>query len=310
MKKEIPKYFRWGVSIIFVIALIYLADPLQLLERVQSLSVQVLGLLFAMLVIQLFILCMVYWRIIRVFSIIPFRVFATKYLMGWSTEFFLPGKLGAFSIAYLLRHENVPLGVGVAMVVFVKFMTLALMLGIILLAFPTQLSGQLDVQTALIVIALALAGVAVIFFTSIGRSIIRRIVARFGADKFVGFGQAIARLWKSPRVLAKTIMGLLLSMLVGASILSMVYASFGYDVSIIQLLVILSLSLLAGAIPISLNGIGVKEGITVFMLAQLGVPVSLGLVISAVNSGIGLLAGLLVGIVLANALPKMVLQDS
>ena len=310
MKLEIPKSIRWGISLALIALLIYLADPLELLARVQSLSLGVLGMLFAMLVIQLFILCVVYWRVIRVFSDIPFRAFATRYIMGWSTEFFLPGKLGAFSIAYLLRQEKIPLGVGVAMVVFVKFMTLALMLGIIAVAFPTQLGGQLDIYTTLALVVLALVGVAVVFFTSIGRSMVRRLVARLGGEKFTGFGHAIARLWKSPRVIVKTTAGLLLSMVVGAAILSAVYASFGYDVSLLQLLAILSLSLLAGAIPISLNGLGVKEGITVFLLSQVGVPVSLGLVISAVNSGIGLLMGLLVGVALAHALPKMVLQET
>ncbi len=306
VKLDLPKPIRWGLSSVLILVLIVLSDPVQLLERVRSLSLEIIGLLLGMLILQLFILCLVYWRVIRMFSDIKLIPFAQHYLMGWSTEFFLPGKLGAFSIAYLLRKEKVPLGVGVASVMFIKFMTLALMMGIIVLGLPSQFYKGLDVTTALGLVALALILFAAIFFTMPGRSFMRRIMARFGAEKFAGFGHALTRLWKNPVMLIQTGAGLFLSMLVGATILSLVYGSYGFSVSVIQLLVILSLALLAGAIPISLNGIGVKEGITVLLLVQLGVPISLAVTISAVNSGIGLLFGFVLGVVLAHALPNMV----
>jgi hypothetical protein len=83
--------------------------------------------------------------------------------------------------------------------------------------------------------------------------------------------------------------------------ISYIYSSaIGIDVGLDQLLMIIPVAYLLEMIPISINGIGVREGALTLLFGQLGLApehgLALGLTISVMRYVAGIIGGLLLGV--------------
>ncbi|GEM_PF-2025350 len=180
------------------------------------------------------------------------------YLLAWSAGFFGLGKVGELSIVYWLSKEGISLGESTAVAVLDKaitFVTLLLLSGIGLVYFFGWSQGLELLALGVI----GLLGFAIIFFTSFGRRIIRSMIQSY-ASRFEGFGATIDRFFSNyKKFLVVNLMLTLVRWLAQAMFTLVLLESFGVSLPLVPILLANSVATLVSLLPVSINGLGVKE---------------------------------------------------
>jgi len=112
------------------------------------------------------------------------------------------------------------------------------------------------------------------------------------------------RSYTQPGVIFQTIGLSVLITLIGALWLWICLVAFGAPISFTTVLLIFSLTQIAGALPISINGLGVSEGVLIFLLGFFAVSAEVALAAALViRASLSLLSGL--GYVILTTLPAV-----
>lgn len=192
--------------------------------------------------------------------------------LSWANGQLIPGKVGEFSMVYFLaKNYNLKVGEGTAMVLIDKFITLTMY--VIFSAFSVFLfypKDQAILLAALIIIA-AIGGI-VIFLSKAGQRIIKRFVWKKVTDKFEKFGATINILLKNPKYIAANILLTLLKMLVFTVYFILAFRAFQQYVPPLYIFLLIALISIISGIPVTISGLGVREGAAVFFYTKLGIP--------------------------------------
>jgi len=97
---------------------------------------------------------------------------------------------------------------------------------------------------------------------------------------------ALARFRGDPTALAACVFGALAVQLVLVAFYAAVARSLGLPLSFWHLAVIVPVSFVVQMLPVSLNGLGVREATFVFYVTRLGLPVEAGLLLSLLGAGV------------------------
>jgi len=223
------------------------------------------------------------WRIIltNVGVSISYRQTYMGYLFGAFYNVFLPGVIGGdvVRVTYCKLWAQCPLGTATATVLLERvFGVLALMLiaCFTYMCFPPTLSALLTVEGTSFVLLLAGCGMLLIFITLIGRHV--WIGWLLKKDK-IASNQFIPSVLRTLNVLDLRTLGtsvVLSALYQTVWIFTTFYISraIGLFVPIHVFFSILPLVYLVTVLPVSLGGLGVREGTFVLLLAQFGVMAS------------------------------------
>ncbi len=191
------------------------------------------------------------------------------YLMIWPIGLFFPSKISDIGMVYLLKKRNIEMGKAIAAMIVDNTITLwviALFSLVGVYAFY-GLKGTLAVGI-LIIIGMILGAFSV---SSYARDFVKRVILKKKAIYFKGFSKGLAELNEDK---GRLVINVFLTILKLMSIFFTYYLAFlaiNKSIGFLQIIQVTSLSRLATLLPITINGLGLKEGIAIYFFSILGV---------------------------------------
>jgi len=181
----------------------------------------------------------------------------------------LPGKLGEFSFAYLLSREKLSLGASSAVIILDKLVMVFVIAFFAIIGTAIFFSNKLHYMIMLILLVIA---ATYVFFSKPVRKIIRRLLGKY-AEKFTGFYDAFFELTSNhQRQILKNLTATLLRLFLNTTAIWLILLSLDVNLPIWKLFIIKSTTVMASLLPITINGLGIKESVGVYLYTLLGVP--------------------------------------
>lgn len=192
--------------------------------------------------------------------------------LSWCLSLFIPGRIGELFIVYFLKKEKVGLGVGSALVIMDKLIgvivTFALATGGMFFFFSITQSIKI---TLIVLIGLGIS--IYMILSNFGRSLIRRWVLRKWESKFAGFSKTLFLLMKKHKpVLVYNLILSLIKWILSSFVLYILFISFEQKVPVLMVAVVTATLAITSLIPMTTNGLGVKESVGVFIFTLIGIP--------------------------------------
>ena len=212
------------------------------------------------------------WVLLRAFSPLSFREFLPCYLPSWAIGLFLPGKLGEVSIVYYLKNRDIAVGQGTAFFVVGKTMTV-LALGIVAsTGFFTFFSFQVAVQLFLLLVVI-LGSFIFFLLSSFGRNIIKKVLPAKIIERFAGFSSAFTSYFFKHKGLMGLSLGIKLLGFGCIAVMNYTIFAVGLNVriAVFKILQIITMETFSALIPISVNGLGIRQAMGIYFYGLLGV---------------------------------------
>ncbi|HLD40445.1 MAG TPA: lysylphosphatidylglycerol synthase transmembrane domain-containing protein [Candidatus Nanoarchaeia archaeon] len=181
-----------------------------------------------------------------------------------------PGRFGEFSLSYYLHEEDINLGRGLAAVVTDKLISVSCSMILALIAVYIFMEGQqITIVAIYIVVMLALF---TMMLSTRCRNFIKKWILRKYAHHFAGFSKTLISYERENKGLALlNMIFTLVQIVVSALSAKMIFLSLGTHISLFTLILVSGLETLSNSIPITVNGIGVKQAIGIYVFSAIGV---------------------------------------
>lgn len=226
-------------------------------------------------------------------------------LIGYFFNLFLPSAIGGdfFRAYYLARQERIRMSTTVTTTIVDRLsgLTALLLIGLIAAAvYPMHIEGYPLLAIFLLLAAAFLAGILVLFHSRMHRLLIR-VLESLKLQNVEARAELVytglQRLRRSPATLVSvTMLSFGIQFLV---VVMMWLAAMAIDIRapFLVFLVFIPLINLSVAVPITINGVGLREGIYFLLFSQIGVPMESAVTLSLLNLLVVALTALPGGIV-------------
>jgi glycosyltransferase 2 family protein len=294
MKGRVLFWLKLCVSAALLFYLFTLIDLDGLVERLRNVDLRYLVIAFVLLLVQVG-LSSIKWQVILrsdgVLMRLPFLI--KTYMIGNFISLFLPTSFGGDIYRVIAaRGVNQDLAKSTSSVLFDRLSGLFALISICMIAYvvlPEQPYGV----AVLVLYVLGVAGFFVVSSNAVGRLI---EASKIGLVR--KSGKILLSFRNYRRNPSAMLLILLLSFLFQFNIvvINKVYTTaLGLNVDFGILLVIIPLIYLTEVLPISINGLGVRESAFAFFFVQIGLTVGDALAVSVLIVGMRYLVGLLGG---------------
>ncbi len=244
------------------------------------------------------------WRLVLGDTAPALATLGRIYLIGWFFSLFLPTSVGGDAVrALAVARGRASAGEALSSIVLERLLGL-LALAVLLVAgcllAPAIVTGALDGA------GLALSGWSLAAAAGVG-ALLLWIALRVGrrVPRIMAAARDAAALWsrfrRSPSRLGSAFA---VSLLVQATYIAVWYDlswSLRLEVPFLAFLVFVPLVSLAAMLPVTLSGLGVREGVWVLLLARFGVPAANAVGFSLAYYGAGLALGVVGGALFARS---------
>ncbi|MEK6967674.1 MAG: lysylphosphatidylglycerol synthase transmembrane domain-containing protein [Nanoarchaeota archaeon] len=201
---------------------------------------------------------------------VPFWKLQRYYLTSWSVGLFVPGKIGEFSIIHYLKKYGTSISEGIVVSLADKGITFVVLV-FLSLAGIYAYSSQ-TVLIAVILSSILFSMLAIVFFvTERGRNFIKSRILGKKSKTFKGFAKAIKKIFSKPEFIALNTSLTLFKWMITVVSFYFILLSFGENIPFIWVASIYSATIIISLIPISLSGLGVKEGAAYFLFEAAGI---------------------------------------
>ena len=185
---------------------------------------------------------------------------------------FIPGRIGELSLVYFFKREKVALGMGTAITILDKIISMGATLTIAVAAIFLFF----DFGTSIKIVLMALIpfiGAVYFIFSNFGRMLLKRFILRKFESKFHGFSKALFCLLRdNPSAVLMNVLLSFIKWLANALFLFILFYAIGQNVGFLHIALINSIMVLVSFVPISVSGLGIKESAGVFLFSLIGVP--------------------------------------
>ena len=186
------------------------------------------------------------------------------------TSLIFPGRFGEFSLSYYLHEEDINLGRGLAAVVTDKLISVSCSMILALIAVYIFMEGQQITIVALYIIVML--GLFMMMLSSRCRSFIKKWILRKYAHHFAGFSKTLLSYEHENRAFAiVNMIFTLVQIVVSALSAKTIFLSLGTAIPLLTLILVSGLETLSNSIPITVNGLGIKQAIGIYVFSAIGV---------------------------------------
>ncbi len=302
--RRILFFVKVGVSLVLVVSLVWIVDWEQAIQTIRQANRSLIGVSPLFWLTSL-ILSSFRWQLVLADSRVtfPLRQAYTGYLIGAFYGIFLPGVVGgdAIRIGLCVRQTMCKIGTATASVLLERISgvlaLLSFLLGIALL-FPTKWSSLAAFEPSLSVTKMAAIALIGIVAVLLGRRVWMRWLPKKNTGGVWTFIYSGVRTLSTLRGRTLGIIVILSALFQATRILGMFVLSraLGLTIPLTVFFAVIPLVYLATLFPISMGGLGVREGTLVLLLAQFGVAtsdaVTLSFLIYSNQVFVGVLGGL------------------
>ena len=301
MKKKILFFLKILVSVVLISYLVTLIDKQELLDTFKNVKVEYVIVALFLLVTQVALSSLKWKFILRADDVkLPYGFLLKTYLIGNFISLFLPSSIGGDVYRIIaLKGQDQGLAKSTSSVLFDRMTGLFALLSISLISYlflpDSSYKGYL-----LLVYILGIMGFIVItqdrvihYATSVNNKLVSKA----------------SRLLVSFKTYRKSIKTLVVTLFISfifqftIVVINKLYCmALGIDIPFLYLLVIIPLVYLTEVLPISINGIGVRDSAFVFFFTVLGYSSAEGFALALLVITMRYVAGLVGGSVLLYAL--------
>ena len=203
---------------------------------------------------------------------INFSKLFNYYLLSWSTGLFFPGKIGELVILKFFKNEQIGYGQSSAIYLMDKIIT-----GFVLLFFSSiglflLLDSYYLIFCGVLFITLVFIVFVLIITSKKIRDIIKIYILRKYSHLFEGFSKTLFSLFKNnKKIVFVNLVLTIIKAFISAIAIYLLFLSFGQSVSLLYIIVIDSLITVISFIPVSFNGLGLKESSAVILYSLIGI---------------------------------------
>lgn len=195
-------------------------------------------------------------------------------LVSFSLGQISPGRIGEFSLFLFLKKEGASLGLSSAAVLIDRIITVILLGLFAIIGFPLFFNIEQSFRLSLIivvVITLILLCIILLFSNTV-RNSLKTLIPKPIRIKFTGFSRILRRYFKED-IRYTTYNSILTIPKIAVSALILHFILIGLDthVSFPYVFIIYVISAIISMIPITISGLGIKEGISIVLFQQIGV---------------------------------------
>ena len=186
------------------------------------------------------------------------------------TSLIFPGRLGEFSLSYYLKGENINLGRGMAAVVTDKLITVTVSMVLGIIAVSLFMKGQHITAFVLYIFLMLLF--FMLLLSSRSREFIKKWILRKYARHFAGFSKTLFSYEREhkDKVLLNMIFTII-RMVVLALSAKAIFLALETEIPLMTLILVSGLEALSNSIPLTVNGLGIKQAIGVYVFSAIGV---------------------------------------
>lgn len=190
--------------------------------------------------------------------------------LAWSLGNFTPSKLGDFSLGYFLKKENVPAGCTTAILVMDRLINLIILAALSIIAINIFFK---NFNIFILIISLTITFLFFIFFifSDKGRYLIKRFILRKYSREFEGFSKCISHYLKEYKLIILGFFVVTSRIIVVNLLVYLVFAGYGVHVSFFLAVVVSALTTIISLMPVTINGLGTSEALTLFFYGSLGI---------------------------------------
>ena len=267
---KLRKIFEVLILIIILGIIIYKVDLKESWAILQTVN---LTLFSAALVIDLFLLFLITISLKVLFDTIKpikinewFSIAIPSFLSG----LVLPARAGDITTMLLAKKKGFEIGQSTTLILIDKLITLLVFIPITFLGVFTLMNSK-ELYYGLAFSLLIILGILSLY-TGIGRKIIKKILGKY-SEKFKGFSKTFKdELKNHKKALLINLFLTALRPIINGVIIIILLQSLGYNISLLNAIIISSISFIVSIVPLTPNGIGLREGIGTILLYQIGIP--------------------------------------
>ncbi len=267
---KLRKILEILILIIILAVIVYKVDLKESLNIIQSVD----PILFTIsIIIDLILLIIIALSLKVLFDTLkPIKIteWFAIYIPGFLSGLVLPGRAGDIATTLLAKKKGFEIGQSTTLILLDKLITLAVFIPITTIGIFTLLNSK-EIYYGLAFSILLIAGILSLY-TQIGREIIKKILGKH-AEIFIGFNKTFRELLSNHKkaLLSNTFLTLLRPIINGLIIIILLQ-SLGYNLGILNAIIISSISFIVSIVPLTPNGFGLREGIGTILLYQVGIP--------------------------------------
>jgi hypothetical protein len=290
------------VAGLLFMALILWVNPTRLIDQLHIVTLPVLLVMAGGVILGQFNNILSQHVALQPIKRVPFRKLLPHSLASWVSELFLPGKLGVFTLALFLQKEGVRLGESTGVILILRLLNAGLAFFLAMFAVGHFLNVQ-GVWSAFAGVFLAFIGVYVAFFTHSGRSFFKKYILGKYSVSFEGFAAGLAKVTRDTWTMLGLILLSVTFVIVQGFFNYWMFSLSGYELNLLTIIPLIALVQILVQIPITINGLGIREGLLVLFFSQLGVPGEVTLVLVATSMAMAYVIALLVSWTVLHEIP-------
>jgi len=200
---------------------------------------------------------------------VSFNEVMKYFFVGWTYSLFLPLKVGEFSLAYFLKYK-VGMGKTCAAVLMDKVITFFFTFIIAIIGVCVIFNGFIALKVLLLFLVLFV--MFIFIMSEKARLFIRKYVLKKYSKRLKGFSSTFFSYFKeNKRYLFLNSFLTLIKIGVTAIFGYFIFLSLGLRINPLIIAFVSSLEILSVFIPLTVNGLGIKQGIGLYAYSLIGV---------------------------------------
>ncbi len=268
--KSWPKVIKYVLGPLVLVILFWTIGFRQVWLLLTATDFKFVVLAYLFFILSVFIAVINLYLLFYPIQIIDPKRFLQYFFASRITSLIFPGRLGEFSISYYLKGEKINLGEGLAAVVTDKLITVScsMLLGII--AVSMFMKGQHI--TAFVLYVFIMLMLFVLLLSSRSRDFIKKWILRKYSHHFAGFSKTLFSYEQEHKgMVIINIFFTLIRMVMLALSAKAMFLALGTDIPLFTLILVSGLETLSNSIPLTVNGLGIKQAIGVYVFSAMGV---------------------------------------
>ncbi len=265
-----PKVLKYILGPLLLVILFWTIGIKQIWLLLTTIHLNYFVLAYLFFILSVFMAAMNLYILFYPLQKIDPQRFLQYFFASRITSLIFPGRLGEFSISYYLKKEKINLGRGIAAVVTDKLITVSCSMVLGLIAVSIFMKG-LHIKAFALYILLMLVLFALLL-SSTSRNFIKKWILRKYSHHFAGFSATLFSYERENKNMALLNMFFtLIRMIVIALSAKAIFLSLGTEIPLLTLILVSGLETLSNSIPLTVNGLGIKQAIGIYIFSEIGV---------------------------------------
>ncbi len=301
MKTDFASLAKLSAGLLIIAALVYFIGPEKAAASFTGFDTLYLIPVAAIFLALLFLSGLNLKILFDARSSIGFLEFFREFSYSWAVGSLLPGKIGDFSLSYLLR-KKIPAGESAAIIVIDKLITFAV-LSLLGAVAVVLFLGKQDFAVVFFSLGGLWAAGLFLLFTETGKETIKGFLPEKMKGLFSGFTEAIGHFFRREKKrLAANLLITILKLGMQSLAFVLLFEGAGVKSGLIDIMLITAASTIFSLVPITAGGLGIKEASYAFLCLQIGIPAEKSFAASVISTVINYaIVGLIALLFLARA---------